>query len=61
LSAIRGSPSNLSGGSLSEQQVCKNKGFAKQFFSEEKNQKTFAVNAIPNVSALASILPQAQS
>jgi hypothetical protein len=33
----------------------------KQFFFEKKNQKTFAFDAIPAVSALTSSLPQAQS
>jgi hypothetical protein len=37
----------------------KNKGIGKQFFSEEKNQKTFVFNAIPNVPRMASIFPQA--
>jgi hypothetical protein len=32
----------------------------KQFFSEEKNQKTFAPDAIPNVSGMASTYVQAQ-
>jgi hypothetical protein len=31
----------------------------KQFFSEEKNQKTFIFDAIPDLSAAASIFPQA--
>jgi hypothetical protein len=33
----------------------------KQFFFEKKNQKTFAFDAIPVVSAMTSTLPQAQS
>jgi hypothetical protein len=35
-------------------------GLGKQFFSEEKNQKTFALGAIPDVSALAATVMQAQ-
>jgi hypothetical protein len=31
------------------------------FFSEEKNQKTFAFDAIPVVLTMTSTLPQAQS
>jgi hypothetical protein len=44
----------------SQKEVSKNKGIRKQFFSEEKNQKTFALDAIPNVSTMASTLPRAQ-
>ena len=33
----------------------------KQFFSEEKNQKTFALDAIPIELAMTSALPGAQS
>jgi hypothetical protein len=33
----------------------------KQFFSEEKNQKTFALDAIPVLWAMTSTLLQAQS
>jgi hypothetical protein len=36
------------------------KGLRKQFFSEEKNQKTFAFDAIPDVSDMARTFVQAQ-
>jgi hypothetical protein len=31
----------------------------KQFFSEEKNQKTFIFDAIPDLSVISSAFPQA--
>jgi hypothetical protein len=39
----------------------KNNGMRKQFFSEEKHQKTFALEEIPVVLAMTSTLPQVQS